>query len=387
VHEDEQQSRREAVRRVLAAEPVAAVAADLGRSKPWVRKWVARYDPTDESWACSHSRAPRTVANRTDEETESLVLKVRRQLAAEPWAQLGASAIAWELTKLGIDDPPPPRTIERILARHDEPRRARRGRYTPKGTAYPAPPMLEPNACQQGDTVGPRHLEGGELFYVFNVVDVGRRKAAGQICASKSAESTCTALMAIWDRLGLPQRLQLDNQQALAGAGRRPGLVARACLANGVTPTYIPFAEPWRNGVVEHFNDTFDKKFFRTERFASPTELIDRYDAFETFHNANHRYSALKGATPNHIEARAGFTPQPPTYDNDIPPDFTGLTGQVEWIRLIRSDKQLRVLDHRFTMPDELTYEYVTATLIVEDQELVVTHQDREISRHPYPLR
>ena len=38
-------------------------------------------------------------------------------------------------------------------------------------------------------------------------------------------------------------------------------------------------------------------------------------------------------------------------------------------------------------MPDELTYEEVTATLIVEDQELVVTHQDREISRHPYPLR
>ncbi len=110
MHGDEQQSRREAVRRVLAGEPVAAVAADLGRSKPWVRKWVGRYDPTDESWADSHSRAPRTVANRTDAETESLVLKVRRQLAAEPWAQVGASAIAWELTKLGIDDPPPPRS-------------------------------------------------------------------------------------------------------------------------------------------------------------------------------------------------------------------------------------------------------------------------------------
>ena len=86
VQDDEQQSPREALRRVLAGEPVAAIAADLGRSKPWVRTWVERYDPTDEGWADSHSRAPRTVANRTDEETESLVLKVRRQLAAEPWA-------------------------------------------------------------------------------------------------------------------------------------------------------------------------------------------------------------------------------------------------------------------------------------------------------------
>jgi hypothetical protein len=36
--------------------------------------------------------------------------------------------------------------------RHDEPRRARPGRYTPKGTAYPAPSMADPNACQRGDT-------------------------------------------------------------------------------------------------------------------------------------------------------------------------------------------------------------------------------------------
>lgn len=382
----EEQARREAVRRVLAGAPVSAVAADMGRSQPWVRKWVERYDPADERWASSHSRAPSTVANRTDAETEALVLKVREQLAEDAWAQVGASAIGWELAKLGVGDPPPARTIERILARYDVPRRARRGRYTPKGTPYPAPPALMPNACQQGDTVGPRHLEGGELFYVFNVVDVGRRKAAGQICASKSAEATCVALTAIWQRLGVPARLQLDNQQALAGSGRRPGKLVRLCLAHGVTPTFIPYAEPWRNGIVEHFNNTFDKKFFRTERFADVTELVDRYATFETFHNATHRYSALKGATPDQAETRAGFTPRLPDPDLDIPPDFTGLSGRVEWIRLIRSDAQLRVLDHRFPMPEAVVYEYVTATLIVEHEELVVTHHDHEIARHPFPL-
>jgi hypothetical protein len=30
-------------------------------------------------------------------------------------------------------------------------------------------------------------------------------------------------------------------------------------VAHGLTPVYIPFAEPWRKDVVEHFNDTFDK--------------------------------------------------------------------------------------------------------------------------------
>jgi hypothetical protein len=124
----------------------------------------------------------------------------------------------------------------------------------------------------------------------------------------------------------------------------------------------------------------------RTVQLTDRTRRPLRYDAFETFHNATHRYSALKGATPDQIEARAGFTPRPPTFGSDIPTDFTGLSGRVEWIRLIRSDAQLRILDHRFTMPDELIYEYVTATLIVEAHELVVTHQQHEITRHPFPL-
>ena len=128
----EEQLRREAVRRVLAGEPVSAIATDMDRSQPWVRKWVGRYDPADEGWASSHSRAPSTVANRTDAATEALVLKVRKQLAEDAWAQVGASAIGWELAKLGVDEVPPARTIERILARHDVARRARRGRYTPR---------------------------------------------------------------------------------------------------------------------------------------------------------------------------------------------------------------------------------------------------------------
>src|SRR5680860_91814 len=103
VERDEEQTRREAVRRVMGGEPVSTVAADLGRSEPWVRKWVARYDPTGEGWAVSQSRAPKTVANRTDTEVEMLVLKVRQHLEKDPWAQVGASAIVWELEKLGVD--------------------------------------------------------------------------------------------------------------------------------------------------------------------------------------------------------------------------------------------------------------------------------------------
>ncbi len=113
----EERARREAVRRALAGEPVALIMAALLRSRRWVFKWLARYEPKRADWARSRSRAPGVVANRTREGTQALVLKVRARLQADPWAQVGASAVAWELSKLGVRPLPELRTIERILQR------------------------------------------------------------------------------------------------------------------------------------------------------------------------------------------------------------------------------------------------------------------------------
>src|SRR5438445_10997028 len=89
--------RREAARRRLAGESPETIATDLGRTRQWVAKWAARYDPHDPSWSEGRSRAPRRVANRTSEDVEARVLAVRARLAENPWAQLGAEALAWEL--------------------------------------------------------------------------------------------------------------------------------------------------------------------------------------------------------------------------------------------------------------------------------------------------
>jgi len=127
------------------------------------------------------------------------------------------------------------------------------------------------------------------------------------------------------------------------------GLVARLCLHQGVIPHFVPPREPWRNGTVEHFNDTFDKRFFRQERFATLTHLAERALAFETFHNGNHRY-------------RASGDPRPPRPLAKLPAGWPA-TGRVEFIRFIRSDRKLRLLNRAIPMPDALVYEYVTAVL------------------------
>jgi transposase len=376
----EQQRRIEAVRRRLGGESPAEIARSLGRSRQWVAKWARRYEPGGEVWAEGARRGPAQAPNRTSAEREAQVLAVRRRLDENPWAQVGAQAIAWELAKLGLE-PPPVRTIERILERGGLTRRPGRRRRAPKGVAYPAPLATSAGDLHEADLVGPRYLDGGLRFYALNAVDLAPRRVGIEVVRDKSDDEVARGLVALWGRLGVPARLKLDNGGPFLGA-RGLGLVVRLCLHHQVTPVFIPQGEPWRNGVVEHFNDTFDKRFFRQERFSSLDQLADRSRDFEHFHNAHHRYSATGGHTPD--EGAPPPRTAPLCAPKDLPAGWPP-EGRVEFIRFIRSDRKLRLMRRAFLMPETVVYEYVTAVLdlallpedgnlrVLRDGELVAT--------------
>jgi hypothetical protein len=354
----EEELRTEAVRRRLAGESPEQIARSLGRSRRWVAKWVGRHDPVDAVWAAGAKRGPKRAPHRTPAETEALVLAVRARLVANPWAQVGAEAIAWELRKLGVE-PPPGRTIERVVARGGATRLPGRPRRQAKGVLYPAPVAERPGEVHEADLVGPRHLAGGVRFYALNAIDLASHRCGIEIVPDSSDEQVAGALVSLWERLGLPVRLQLDNGGPFV-APKGLGLLVRVCLHQGVIPRFVPPREPWRNGTVEHFNDTFDKRFFRQERFSSLAHLQERARAFEGFHNGNHRYRATNGRTP--AESAQDGERRAPRPLAELPTGWPA-AGRVEFVRFIRSDRKLRLLSRAITMPDTVVYEYVTAVL------------------------
>jgi putative transposase len=361
--------RREAVRRRLAGESPEAIARELGRTRQWVAKWSERYDPDDAGWAEGRSRAARRVANRTAAEVEAQVLAVRARLEANPWAQVGAPAIAWELEKLGAVVPPP-RTLERILGRAGATRRQRAGRRASKGLPYPAPVAERRGDVVQVDLVGPRHLDGGVRFHALNQIDVASHHAGIEIVPDRADERVIAALGRLWGRFGVPRRIQFDNGGPFT-APTGLGDVVRHCLHQHATPVFVPPREPWRNGAVEHFNDTFDKRFFRQERFTGVPHLAERADAFERFHNSQHRYSATGRRAPDQTHAPA--TTRDPLPPQEIPAGWPA-HGRIEFIRFIRSDHKLRLLGRTIPMPDGTAYQYVTAAL-----DLALTDQDHNL--------
>jgi transposase InsO family protein len=341
----------------LAGESPERIAASLGRTRRWVSKWVARQASAEGEWALG--RKPGRAANRTDEVTEAQVIAARKRLADNPWAQIGSDAIAWELGKLGID-PPTTRTIERILARAGLLRRRRAERPKSKGLPYPAPLAREAGDLHQADLVGPRHLDGGLPFVALNCVDIVPHAAAIEIAPDHDEATLTGALLRLWQRLGVPKRLQLDNGKPFVLGSASLGEIARVALHQGTTPVFIPQGKPWRNGVCEQFNDTFDKRFFRSERFVDRERIVERALEFEAFHNANHRYRSTGRRTPD--ELTAGIERRPPAPLAELPGGWP-LEGRIEFIRFIRSDRKLRLLRRAITVPDTHVYRYVTASL------------------------
>jgi len=368
--------RRAAARRRLAGESPEAIATDLGRTRQWVAKWAARYDPHDPAWANGRSRAPKRVAGRTAADVEAQVLQVRARLEANPWAQVGAPAIAWELEKLGARALPA-RTIERILARAGATRHERPRRRTSKGIPYPAPVCERAGDLVQVDLIGPRHLDGGARFHALTQIDVCSHHAGIEIVADRVDQRVLAALERLWGRHGVPRRIQFDNGGPFT-APTGVGELVRICLHQGAIPVFVPPREPWRNGTIEHFNDTFDRRFFRHERFTGLDQLADRALGFERFHNAQHRYRATGRRTPDQTTRphRAG-----PLMADQIPAGWPD-RGRIEFIRFIRSDHKLRLLGRTIAMPDGTAYQYVTATLdlaLVEDHNLLVSDADGEL--------
>jgi putative transposase len=211
------------------------------------------------------------------------------------------------------------------------------------------------------DLVGPRYIKGDGRF-----IESSR---------TKEDDNIAQGLLRCWKSMGLPDFLQMDNELSFRGSNRYPrslGLVLRLCLHFGVQPVFIPVAEPWRDGVIERFNETYDKKFFRRQWFSSYAMLKRQSKNFQQFHNKNHRYSCLKGKTPFEIIDAEEFKPLTLGPNTRMPQlDFLP-DGTISLIRFIRSDRKLNIFGETFEVSKDLVYSYVRAIIVTEIHTLQV---------------
>lgn len=197
-------------------------------------------------------------------------------------------------------------------------------------------------------------------------------------------------MLRCWKAVGLPDFLQLDNELSFRGSNRyprSPGLVIRLCLHFGVQPVFIPIGEPWRNGVIEKFNDTYNRKFFRRQWFNSYNHLKQQSKNFQRFHNKHHRYSCLKGKTPLEVIEHSSSTPLTLGGNTKLPDIEEIPDGNIILIRFIRSDCMLDVFGEKFKVSKDLIYSYVKAIIVTEIRTLQVYLGDEFVCSFDYSIQ
>ena len=239
------------------------------------------------------------------------------------------------------------------------------------------------------DLVGPRYIKGDGRFYSMNVIDLYSHRAFIESYRTKEDDNIAQGLLRCWKSLGLPDFLQIDNELSFRGSNRYPrslGLVLRLCLYFGVQPVFIPVGEPWRDGIIERFNDTYDKKFFRRQWFSSYAMLKRQSKNFQRFHNKHHRYSYLKGKTPLEVIEADKFRPMTLGPNTRMPKlDFLP-DGIISLIRFIRSDRTLNIFGEKFEVSKDLVYSYVRAMIVTEIHTLQVYLGDDFVQSFEYRM-
>lgn len=384
----EEAVRNRAIDLFIAGYGVTAISNELGRSRKWVYKTVARYQERGREGLKSRSRAPKRVHNRTAVEVEAAIVRLRRLIMSgkdSEWryASLGAETLAWELKQAGLPAPSR-RTINRILAREGliEPRQSKKNEDK-MPTDYPWPDVSQANGVHVFDFMT-RTLTGGGRFYSCNLLDAKRRWPFLRIIVSKNAEAVSDFLVSAWQDIGLPTALQMDNDVVWRGSSSAPrtfSRIVRLALMVGTQVIFTPPYTPKANPLIESFNSLWASNFWSRRTFDSIVQVQAELVHFEATARYRHPWSELGGLTS--AEIAPAFQPLL------LPSDFSAhkgkhlplTAGYLHFIRFLDANTTFSILNESWSLPDtRWAGKTIRTTIDLNQQQLLVFHQPTSAS-------
>jgi hypothetical protein len=202
---------------------------------------------------------------------------------------------------------------------------------------------------------------------------------------STRAPDVVDALVAAWQKLGVPRSLQGDHALSCRGSNRHPhscGRLIRRCRALGVEVVFIPEREPWRNGMVERFNDVYAKLCWRPQLFRDLAHRRQERPPFETFHNPQHRYATLGQHPPWTVHTatpRRRLAQRFALHRRGWP----WREGRVSCLRLTDAPGRVRFFSETLRVASTLVQESGTGTIFTQPGWLKFTHQGRVVHVGP----
>jgi hypothetical protein len=199
-------------------------------------------------------------------------------------------------------------------------------------------------------------------------------------------EGVLAFVVRAWQRLGLPDTLQVDNSD-LFGLTSHPGSLGRfirLALLVGIHLTFIPEHEPWRNGSIENFNGWLQERILAIP-LHSASQVRRELTAMMDVCFQEHIHPHLNFQATAQI--RKNFSPRtlPHNFRRHLEPLPVPI-GRVNFIRRVRVSGRITILGVKFKVGKRLAHQYVSAVLYTRTMILKIHSHGHLIKQFDFPF-
>jgi hypothetical protein len=382
-NEQELRLRRQAMRLRLQGIPHTVILEKVHRSPGWLSKWQTRFDQQGFAGLRSHSRRPHHTPKAYAPRIVHLIVQTRQRLVKQKVGLIGARAIRRELRKVLGKQTPSLTTIKRVLQTHGLVATA-----TEATRPYFPKPLTTLTGTLHALDWTCRYIEDGPKVYAFHTLNLRTRACTQTIAADKSSATVVRHCVHTWKTLGIPHFLQLDNDAAFCGGYKAPrvfGQFVRLCLYFGIELIFLPIAEPECNGEVEELNGLWGHAFWERRRFASFGGVCRASPAFVRWYMTAYAPPFLADVTPKQAQRREPKRRLTANQMTHVPQTLPITAGRIHFIRKVKPDGTIAVLNETWQVSKRLAGKYVWATVITHCRRLEIWYQ--RSAHHAWCLR
>ena len=253
---------------VLAAQSncnFSSLCREFGISRKTGYKWVARYD--NGMSLSDKSRKPFTVANKTPEDVELLIVSLR--LENPGW---GAKKLKEVLERKGYKIPCT-KTVNNILNRHECISAEESAKHKPFI-------RFEKDRCNemwQTDFKGEFKMADNNYCYPLNIFDDHSRFVIKIAPSLTTANTVIPVFRSAFEEFGMPDSVLSDNGAQFAGFRQGYTQFEKWLMNHNVLPIHGRFKHPQTQGKIERFHR------------AMKDELL-KHTVMQYIHDANYQF-------------------------------------------------------------------------------------------------
>jgi transposase InsO family protein len=269
-------------------------------------KWLKRYEAEGDAGLLDRSRRPSSCPEQTPAAMEAKIVRLRRKNPC--W---GGRKLRRCLVDLGEEKVPSPSTITAILQRHGFIDRSKSAEHR----AFQRFEREAPNELWQMDFKGHFATDKGRCHPLTVIDDHSRFALAIAACHDERRATVQCALIEVFRRYGLPERMLADNGPPWGEAEQRWTVLGAWLLRLGIGLTHGRPYHPQTQGKDERFHRTLKAEVIATRAWRDLAQCAREFEAWRHVYNTERPHDALDLATP-----ATRYRPSPREFPEALPP-------------------------------------------------------------------